>query len=60
MKILFDGSGERMNIFIGFEGDEIKHVGISKPQEDNAIYILKSAKNGVLYRYYIAYIKNFR
>ncbi|HEY6886049.1 MAG TPA: amidohydrolase family protein [Nitrososphaeraceae archaeon] len=35
-KILFDGSGERKNLFIGFEGDEIKHVGISKPQEDNS------------------------
>ena len=36
-KILFDGIDERQNYFIGFEDDEIKYVGSSKPQEDSEI-----------------------
>jgi imidazolonepropionase-like amidohydrolase len=30
-RTLFDGISERKDIFIGFEGDEIKYVGSSKP-----------------------------
>jgi imidazolonepropionase-like amidohydrolase len=31
---LFDGISERKNMFVGFEGDEIKYVGNSKPPEN--------------------------
>ncbi|HYX55745.1 MAG TPA: hypothetical protein VE818_06275, partial [Nitrososphaeraceae archaeon] len=36
-KILFDGVDERQNYFIGFEDDEIKYLGSSKPQEESEI-----------------------
>jgi imidazolonepropionase-like amidohydrolase len=30
-RTLFDGIRERKEMFIGFEGDEIKYIGSSKP-----------------------------
>jgi cytosine/adenosine deaminase-related metal-dependent hydrolase len=37
--ILFDGVSERKDIFVGFEGDEIKYVGNNKPQENYEIIL---------------------
>ena len=36
---LFDGASERKNMFVGFEGDEIRYVGNSKPQENYEIIL---------------------
>jgi imidazolonepropionase-like amidohydrolase len=33
-KILFDGVDEKENLLIGFEGDEIKYVGNTEPEQD--------------------------
>jgi pimeloyl-ACP methyl ester carboxylesterase len=41
--MLFDGTSERKDMFVGFEGDEITYVGNSKPQENYEI-ILEEAK----------------
>ena len=40
-KVLFDGVDEIENLLIGFEGDEIKYVGSTKPEEnrDNEIIL---------------------
>ena len=32
-KVLFDGAEEKKNLLIGFEGDEIKYVGSTKPED---------------------------
>src|SRR5229473_6928468 len=39
-RILFDGSDEKENLLIGFEGDEIRYVGSRKPEEDTSSEII--------------------
>jgi imidazolonepropionase-like amidohydrolase len=42
---LFDGISERKDMFVGFEGDEIKYVGNSKPSENCEIILEEKAKD---------------
>jgi imidazolonepropionase-like amidohydrolase len=39
--ILFDGIDEKKNLLIGFEGDEIKYVGSTKPENNSGELILE-------------------
>jgi imidazolonepropionase-like amidohydrolase len=41
-KALYDGVGEKRGLFIGFEGYEIKYVGINKPAEEESEIIVEA------------------
>lgn len=47
-KILFDGVDERKDLFIGFEGSEIKYVGNTKPEEGVGNEIIAEGDDGVV------------
>jgi imidazolonepropionase-like amidohydrolase len=42
-KILFDGTSERKDVFVGFEGNEIRYVGNSKPPENCEVILEEDA-----------------